>query len=1338
MKTPRQLPTPRRRAFAILMALASTLLVSSIVLVFFNRATFNRTSANSSGNTMKADTLAISAMDIITAEIIQEIRQVKLNDQVVGNSPNKTFLPKTESIVPQTNAGIDRTKTPNLIKVTDNSQPFWEVDSSTRGRDLGSSVSTATPSLNRRWVDPNQWLSNGMHFAPSDPTHVDKIKSADVDATPDWVFVTRANGITASPTIETDKFNPNYPIGRFAAAVYDVSGLVDLNSAGHSAKLTAAQQAELVGSLGAIDLASLNSDDGSTIAFGNSDTIDAFIEEFRNSSTLGVNTSKYHDTITDKAAKTGRLFALEGDNLLLSRKDLLRLSKTPKNAWVNQPTYTPIHPDAHYQFTHFSRELSQPSFTYPATGTGNNPVRNTINANIHSLRMASAGEAPDGFSWKQGDPVVPRRFALSRLELVAYDADPDKGEYLGKVDPLLDEKIRKYFGLYRDTDAGPWLYVGSDDPTNKKALGSIDTLAQVAAAGREPNFFELLKAAIHDDSIGVTSGFKVGGNNQMGWAPNADDIDGLADLHILRIGANIIDQADEDSYPTVVAYDPAGFEIDAYGIEDLPYIHGFGIKSVTDYSDVTNPNDLKGYGESKRQAFTHFVPFLWNPHRDINSSTGPGPRNLQFYFIGQTRYVLRGYDIEDDDKLGTESYNDEFHYTTQQDAPSRFNEFGLAGHSLPLTESNRGYIQIPSNIFRGNTFRQPNYIQSLGSTGTGSYDFKDDDRPEEEQLPYHDPGVLGLTLKRQVIAKPREWRNNGVTLANSGPLTAVGFPDLWAASTVTDAQQYAAMTPREEPVRIAIPLDVDGDGSADQDAAGNDIVRFHDWAWDGGWIHYRTFESHLIGSRTGPRPNPLTLVPTPSAQIPGFTPMPSPVHHFLNPGTQGKGLNAVLRYQDHKGNWQVYNAFASNVADRDGTIGTPFDAYAMKGNGNSLNGIWMWKMGFGRLDSGLATHDKKNNWRNAGTGYKNGWIYGGSHFKNAQTGFEYFSIKPDPRTARFGISGDFHGKDMRDLPLDSTNITDNDGAGQRFFVQFPATNIYRVSTMTGGNAGRGKAFPSMWGANYPDGPGTQVFDWPSGGTGAGRGVARPGDDFLTRVLANDLTNPNSLYFNQNQRPVVLNRPFKSVGELGFVFRDMPMKTLDMFSSSSVDAALLDYFTVTDTSNSVVAGKFNPNAESQEIFEMLLTNVERDPKGGLKISANNAGDLATDFFDPINNPDPIKNAAELVPRFYSEKDIPDPNDNSKTITVPTISGATSGAYPAAKTLREAPIRALSEVVNARTWNLMVDVVAQTGRYTQASSKPEDFLVEGQTRYWMHIAIDRYTGKIIDRQIELATP
>ena len=67
-------------------------------------------------------------------------------------------------------------------------------------------------------------------------------------------------------------------------------------------------------------------------------------------------------------------------------------------------------------------------------------------------------------------------------------------------------------------------------------------------------------------------------------------------------------------------------------------------------------------------------------------------------------------------------------------------------------------------------------------------------------------------------------------------------------------------------------------------------------------------------------------------------------------------------------------------------------------------------------------------------------------------------------------------------------------------------------------------------------------------------------------------------------------------------------------------------------------------------------------------------------------------------------------------------------------RETIARALSEVVQTRTWGLLIDLVAQTGHYKPNATGLADFIVEGEKRYWLHIAIDRFDGTIVGQQLE----
>jgi hypothetical protein len=63
-----------------------------------------------------------------------------------------------------------------------------------------------------------------------------------------------------------------------------------------------------------------------------------------------------------------------------------------------------------------------------------------------------------------------------------------------------------------------------------------------------------------------------------------------------------------------------------------------------------------------------------------------------------------------------------------------------------------------------------------------------------------------------------------------------------------------------------------------------------------------------------------------------------------------------------------------------------------------------------------------------------------------------------------------------------------------------------------------------------------------------------------------------------------------------------------------------------------------------------------------------------------------------------------------------------------------IRALADSSGTRTWNLMIDIVAQSGKFNPQATSLNNFTVEGEKHYWLHVAIDRFTGQIVDEQLE----
>jgi hypothetical protein len=152
---------------------------------------------------------------------------------------------------------------------------------------------------------------------------------------------------------------------------------------------------------------------------------------------------------------------------------------------------------------------------------------------------------------------------------------------------------------------------------------------------------------------------------------------------------------------------------------------------------------------------------------------------------------------------------------------------------------------------------------------------------------------------------------------------------------------------------------------------------------------------------------------------------------------------------------------------------------------------------------------------------------------------------------------------------------------------------------------------------------------------------------------------------------------------------------------------------------VTAGVLNPNTRLQPVLKAVLANAlknELDPASTLD-TAEEADKIATKITtatvaSPLKNPSDI---ATRIPRSLA-------------------SGDFVGNDAAIKTRRESVVRALVDVSNTRTWNLLVDLVMQSGRYATGATTVDRFSVDGERRYWLHLAIDRYTGQVVARSME----
>ncbi len=202
-------------------------------------------------------------------------------------------------------------------------------------------------------------------------------------------------------------------------------------------------------------------------------------------------------------------------------------------------------------------------------------------------------------------------------------------------------------------------------------------------------------------------------------------------------------------------------------------------------------------------------------------------------------------------------------------------------------------------------------------------------------------------------------------------------------------------------------------------------------------------------------------------------------------------------------------------------------------------------------------------------------------------------------------------------------------------------------------------------------------------------------------------------FGDSVRPIVLNRPFRSIAEMGYVFRDQPFKTLDFLTSNSADAALLDLFCVNENTDPSQrrAGVVNMNTRDGPVLASLIARVfQTDNSASSDVNSTNATTIANNLVTRTSTT-PLINCGDLITQVASDTTL-----------------------PLTKTQHEAILRALADSGQTRTWNLMIDVIAQSGRYPPTATNLSQFVAEGEKRYWLHVAIDRFTGEIIDQQLE----
>ncbi len=1355
---------PRQRVchasgVALVVVLAFVVLLTGLMVAFFSRALTSRQLSNSSASQTKSSLLAQSATDTIIAGFKKEIANGSKAPVALGSGSNYTNFyepkvltsePAATHMVPVRYPNPANNPIPNLVRESksDDGTNLAAPGVSSNASGINSTNDKAIGGRNvtlARWnshyLIPRYDAETNPAVAPSQPD-----TSANFTA-PDWVLVTR-NGPAVEARITDAKgtlndatsTNTNFVVGRYAYAVYDEGGLLDMNVAGHPTPTTPAAttgftstQAGRRSSLAIADLTQLPivkspSSAGDYLPQAMVDQIVGW----RNYASAGFNTTPYPG-FTFNATQAGSWFTNFANNstgflkvyggptsysgptdqALTSRQQLLRM-RTSMGFSANVLQYLGT----------FSRALDQPSFqpdpnrptitptsVPPSVGSitayqGNNSYAGGdgsinfvgVSGGLLSVRVTGTFPRPrlDGSTAVIGEPLIKRKFALSRLSLVTSTATAAQNN----GDPIYDR-----FGLSRGDASSPWLY--------NHGANNIMTLTQVAAQNREPDMAELLKAAINVGSVGKATYTNQGSDLEYTY-----DVSG--DRQILQIMANLIDQAKSDNYPTQIKpFTNTLATLAICGVQDLPYFYNWHFFNLTTTipnppltkNDTVSAADLGGTGSGNHMRSTAttpladpggascmIIPEIWNPH-DANTLPAPNGGPIQFRVVAETT-----------DLTGTLGY----WQIRAQPATTGGKFDGYGSLDVPVSaKSTYTTLQIPT----GADFSDAALSFTDNSGGKA----------------FREPTLL--------------WRDgvpSGVSLAGTfrkeaSALTGKTYYGILVGDTKVS---WTSTINGKEYICQTGTLCKDSPNPGSSGGIPNNLVfRMQYKAPGGQWITYQNVSAEAT---TQDYPSYGVFVNPAEPDYTTKKPYLNPTQVAVNGG------NGTILTPGRGGPYDPRTSrFASPTLgywDKDDLTlnGNPtLDAVTMVSGQNG--GGFTLQQNQAVADSNFVLMATQRPASSRGQFYN--YTNPGYGSKAAQ--MRWYSAA-DPTGGSF-----FGGMLSQNNPLVQLFLRENATTSGQIYYE-DADHVCRRAM---------GAYVALSGTPSSGSRRTSVNPNSSTDNTIGLPLATASSSYASGIATAST--------QSQSRPIILHRPFTSVAEMGVAFRGTPWKNIDFFTPESGDTALLDVFCVNEPpADAVVAGKVNLNTQQLPVLQAVLAGAYRDELTTNKLPAlsnTEAAKIASVLVDITSNSTakswrgPLTNVADLVGHYVNNATSPSGNDvyqypsmGGSTYTYAGLSAALSGktptgediwdttnvngantstSTPAIQRFREAVVRPLAACGQTRVWNLMIDVVAQSGRYPQNSSTLSQFAVDGEARYWVHVAIDRLTGQVIDKQTEL---
>jgi len=1185
----------KRRASVLLITLGFILLVTVIAVAFLVRSRSSLQTTQSYSREMVAKEVGEIGINALAAQFQKEIKDA-------ATASTNLLLPTRPATVAEQNPRLSP-----LVRQTSDS----------------NNVSTASAAKNGWTFDARRWKAPAL------------LTDAQYDAQaalslPKWVYV------YGQPSAAADNFKD--VVGRYAATVYDVGGLLDINEIGVPSGVPTGDK----GSTAFVDLSALPGGSSLQIAAwrgGNST-----VENYYGLAMPPYGNSTYSDAVNP--LKAGSIASpasklQNGANRFFSRMELIEAAKANKLGLT-----TSLLPNFRTRSESANRISVENVFAY-GTNSTITLLHNDLKAKNgdKTFTVNRIDGTTESFTIKEGQPLMQNRFPLARLRWLA-DREADGT-------PKHQAEIQKYFGLTWNAGSKIFVYTSPDGSSAASKIKTLKDLAtQINGSGpvREADFFEWLKAGIDPNTLGQTGGSTdrkypsyPGGTPNLPWEMSKD-------LHILRIGANIIDQSDPDSIPTGIRSqftDVANIEpnpFDSFGVENLPYLNEVVASALRDGGGHTGSN-LVGYLQFE----------MWNPNRNALNGANP-PRDFQGNSVTNFRVRATGGRV-------------------------LMQPYVYVNATNPQGAVNNYYIKpMGGTTLSG----QKEASNSAWSSLKRFYEYSQRNMQKSD---FNSPDLAGSSVNFSL------------------PATGAFFSEPYLANG--SMGQDTSGVPSTDMFSYKLPARLGAEPVAGSNAIVVATVRAPNPAIPAGLLLndiYMQQDTQPIG--TNPAVTPANYTSSPLGAK-AFNAVSMNSDGTTDWDIISSPVTLAVEVQDSAGNWricQMYNYLAMNM--RTGAA-QGRQAAILSGDANTK--------GQGQWTSSSDTNNRCfGNW--------NEW--------EIRKGFP----NTDPRTERFGLTDNIYASPGMSTRT-HTNPTLVYPSGVLWNVDNGCSTSVGTSFAAGGSNESGAprwgllgtaptvSVPADLALNID--PGNSLssgYVWDPVRNNHhcyadSDGIVRPAD---ARWVANDahpVLPVSSFPKAADARPVFLDRPFRSVAELGVVFRDVPWKSVDLFSANSGDRRLLDIFSIED--RATMKGKVNPNLASGDTLKALLRGSTLNPTSATPSSIpNTTADSVAGIFSALSpSLQPVYSSANMTERLATN-----------AISKP------DGGYSPYKTQAENFIRSLSSTTDTRSWQLMLDVVAQSGRIAPPYAAAADFVVEGQKRFFVYLTLDRITGEIVDRHIE----